>query len=600
MLKIKNVTAKNFMSVGNNTQAVGFDTDSLTLVLGHNLDLGGDGSRNGTGKTTIINALSFALYGEALTNIRKDNLINKTNGKGMMTTVDFEISGTEYRIERGRRPNVLKFYIDGVEPGDNEQQGDSRETQKEIEKIIGFPHNMFKHLIALNTYTEPFLSMKTNDQRDMIEQLLGITEISQKADVLKELLKNTRDSIKEEELRIKAVKSANSRVEKNVADIELKAKAWANQHNQKINELQSSLDTLQETDITMELDNHRKTADITQQYQKVQGLENELSILTTSSGRSEKTIQTLEANLVKADEGVCPACGQETAHLDTHDVYTKELIEDKEKEQKHLDEVTLKIDGLQEQIAEFGELPETPITFYSSMEDALGHMHNVETLTTQIGEKSKEENPYTEQVVQLKDTGIEDINYDLINDLTYLKEHQEFLYKLLTSKDSFIRKKIIDQNLQYLNYRLSHYLDKLGLPHDVKFNSDLSVDITEYGRDLDFDNLSRGERNRLILGMSWAFRDIFESLNQPMNLMCIDELVDSGMDTTGVENALAVLKKMGRESNKNVFLISHKEELQGRVNSVLYVVKEGGFTSYSNDIEIVDADSDVYRFKVKT
>ncbi len=600
MLKIKNVTAKNFMSVGNNTQAVGFDTDSLTLVLGHNLDLGGDGSRNGTGKTTIINALSFALYGEALTNIRKDNLINKTNGKGMMTTVDFEISGTEYRIERGRRPNVLKFYIDGVEPGDNEQQGDSRETQKEIEKIIGFPHNMFKHLIALNTYTEPFLSMKTNDQRDMIEQLLGITEISQKADVLKELLKNTRDSIKEEELRIKAVKSANSRVEKNVADIELKAKAWANQHNQKINELQSSLDTLQETDITMELDNHRKTADITQQYQKVQGLENELSILTTSSGRSEKTIQTLEANLVKADEGVCPACGQETAHLDTHEVYTKELIEDKEKEQKHLDEVTLKIDGLQEQIAEFGELPETPITFYSSMEDALGHMHNVETLTTQIGEKSKEENPYTEQVVQLKDTGIEDINYDLINDLTYLKEHQEFLYKLLTSKDSFIRKKIIDQNLQYLNYRLSHYLDKLGLPHDVKFNSDLSVDITEYGRDLDFDNLSRGERNRLILGMSWAFRDIFESLNQPMNLMCIDELVDSGMDTTGVENALAVLKKMGRESNKNVFLISHKEELQGRVNSVLYVVKEGGFTSYSNDIEIVDADSDVYRFKVKT
>ena len=600
MLKIKNVTAKNFMSVGNNTQAVGFDTDSLTLVLGHNLDLGGDGSRNGTGKTTIINALSFALYGEALTNIRKDNLINKTNSKGMMTTVDFEISGTEYRIERGRRPNVLKFYIDGVEPGDNEQQGDSRETQKEIEKIIGFPHNMFKHLIALNTYTEPFLSMKTNDQRDMIEQLLGITEISQKADVLKELLKNTRDSIKEEELRIKAVKSANSRVEKNVADIELKAKAWANQHNQKINELQSSLDTLQETDITMELDNHRKTTDITQQYQKVQGLENELSILTTSSGRSEKTIQTLEANLVKADEGVCPACGQETAHLDTHDVYTKELIEDKEKEQKHLDEVTLKIDGLQEQIAEFGELPETPITFYSSMEDALGHMHNVETLTTQIGEKSKEENPYTEQVVQLKDTGIEDINYDLINDLTYLKEHQEFLYKLLTSKDSFIRKKIIDQNLQYLNYRLSHYLDKLGLPHDVKFNSDLSVDITEYGRDLDFDNLSRGERNRLILGMSWAFRDIFESLNQPMNLMCIDELVDSGMDTTGVENALAVLKKMGRESNKNVFLISHKEELQGRVNSVLYVVKEGGFTSYSNDIEIVDADSDVYRFKVKT
>ena len=165
MLTIKNVTAKNFMSVGNNTQAVTFDTEQLTLVLGHNLDLGGDGSRNGTGKTTIINALSYGLYGEALTNIRRDNLINKTNGKGMIVTVDFDIDGREYRIERGRRPNTLKFYIDGVENADDEQQGDSRETQKEIERVIGFPHNMFKHLIALNTYTEPFLGMKANDQR---------------------------------------------------------------------------------------------------------------------------------------------------------------------------------------------------------------------------------------------------------------------------------------------------------------------------------------------------------------------------------------------------------------------------------------------------
>ena len=170
MLKIKNVSARNFMSVGNNTQAVNFDNCQLTLVLGHNLDMGGDGSRNGTGKTTIINALSYALYGEALTNIRRDNLINKTNAKGMMTTVEFESKGIDYRIERGRRPNVLKFLVNGENTVSEEQQGDSRETQKAIEKIIGFPHNMFKHLVALNTYSEPFLSMKTNDQRDMIEQ----------------------------------------------------------------------------------------------------------------------------------------------------------------------------------------------------------------------------------------------------------------------------------------------------------------------------------------------------------------------------------------------------------------------------------------------
>ena len=209
MLKIKNVSAKNFMSIGNTTQAVNFDGCQLTLVLGHNLDMGGDGSRNGTGKTTIINALSYALYGDALTNIRKDNLINKTNGKQMIVTVEFEIEGIEYRIERGRRPNVLKLMINGQDSSDGEQQGDSRETQKEIEKIIGFPHNMFKHLIALNTYTEPFLSMKANDQRDMIEQLLGITELSQKAEVLKERIKILQSSLKHNFVHLPSVFSIN-------------------------------------------------------------------------------------------------------------------------------------------------------------------------------------------------------------------------------------------------------------------------------------------------------------------------------------------------------------------------------------------------------
>lgn len=577
------------MSVGNNLQAVSFDTDSLTLVLGHNMDLGGDGSRNGTGKTTIINALSYALYGEALTNIRKDNLINKTNGKGMITTVDFEINGTEYRIERGRRPNVLKFFINGLESEDNEQQGDMRETQKEIEKVIGFPHNMFKHLIALNTYTEPFLSMRTNDQRDMIEQLLGITEISAKAEVLKDLLKNTRDSIKEEELRIQAVSSANKRVEQSIADIASRSKAWDKNKLDKVSALQTSLNTLQETDIKAELEAHRKITEITEKENKLVSLKGDLESRTTSMNRSDEKLSTLEANLQKAKDGVCPACEQSTAHLDTHEQYTKELQEEIKEEQKYNVDLVSKIREITGEIKLLGHIPDMPTTFYKNMEDALSHKHNVETLQEQIAEKELEQNPYIEQIEQLKESGLEEISYDLINEYTSLKEHQEFLYKLLTSKDSFIRKKIIDQNLQYLNYRLSHYLDKLGLPHDVKFNSDLTVDITEYGRDLDFDNLSRGERNRLILGMSWAFRDIYESLNQPMNLMCIDELVDSGMDTTGVENALAVLKKMGRESKKNVFLISHKEELQGRVNNVLYVVKEGGFTSYSNDIEIIDA-----------
>ena len=186
------------MSVGNTTQAVQFDRNDLTLVLGQNLDLGGDdtGARNGTGKTTIINALSYALYGAALTNIRKDNLINKTNGKNMLVTIEFEKDSIDYKIERGRKPNTMAFYVGGQEQQiTDESQGDSRETQAEIERMLGMSHDMFKHIVALNTYTEPFLALKANDQRAIIEQLLGITMLSEKADALKEQLKATKDTI---------------------------------------------------------------------------------------------------------------------------------------------------------------------------------------------------------------------------------------------------------------------------------------------------------------------------------------------------------------------------------------------------------------------
>jgi DNA repair exonuclease SbcCD ATPase subunit len=128
----------------------------------------------------------------------------------------------------------------------------------------------------------------------------------------------------------------------------------------------------------------------------------------------------------------------------------------------------------------------------------------------------------------------------------------------------------------------------MGLPHQVKFLNDLTVEITQLGQDLDFDNLSRGERNRLILSLSWAFRDVWENLYQHINLLFIDELIDSGMDSAGVEAGIGVLKKMARERNKNIYLISHKDELVGRVNNVLKVIKENGFTSYATDIDYVE------------
>lgn len=587
MLRIKNVSARNFLSIGAQTQAVNFDEAHLTLVLGHNADLGGTGARNGVGKTTIINALSYALYGEALTNIKRDNLINLTNGKNMMTTVDFEVNGKEYRIERGRKPNVLRFMIDGVEVQHDDAQGDSRETQKEINRLIGFPHEMFKHIVALNTYTEPFLSMKANDQRAMIEQLLGITDLSAKADILKELIRDTKDRIREEELTIAAINTSNERIKKNIAEIEARERLWDQQQQKKLSDMESALTELSAMDIAREIELHRENVDIIATCDRVRALKKERARASDSHKRSESRLAELLDNLENARNGVCPSCAQPTAHLDTHEAYQEKLIEKTLKEQEHLDKLTAQLSDIDTELTALKECQDPHETFYADLEQALAHKHNLDALAIQYAEKSEETNPYTDQVRSLSETGLQEINFDQINELTQLREHQEFLYKLLTSKDSFIRKKIIDQNIAYLNHRLGFYLEKIGLPHAVKFSNDLTTEITEYGRELDFDNLSRGERNRLILSLSWAFRDIFESLNQPMNLMCIDELIDSGLDTMGVENALGILKKMSRDNNKNIFLISHREELMGRVNNVLTVLKEGGFTSYNTSTEYV-------------
>ena len=143
----------------------------------------------------------------------------------------------------------------------------------------------------------------------------------------------------------------------------------------------------------------------------------------------------------------------------------------------------------------------------------------------------------------MSEQALTEISFDVINELTDLKEHQEFLLKLLTNKDSFIRKRIIDQNLSYLNLRLSEYLDKLGLPHQVKFINDLSVEISLLGNDLDWDGLSRGERTRLILALSWAFRDIFENNTHAINLVFVDELLDSGMAGDNVGLLLRGIEK---------------------------------------------------------
>ena len=590
MLTIKELTVKNFMSVGNQVQAIKFTDKSLVLVIGENMDLGGDdaGARNGTGKTTIINALSYVFFGEALTNIRRDNLVNKTNEKGMVVSVKFIKNNVEYTIERGRKPQIFKFYANDIEQNieSNEAQGENKETQLEINRLMGMTHAMFKNIIALNTYTQPFLSTKAAEQREIIEQLLGITLLSQKADLLKDKMKATKTELLEEKLKIDTRVASNEKIQETIESLKIRSSAWQSQKDENIINFKEAIAELDKVDITKELDAHKRLSKHNEMQTALRSLHKEKAYHEDSLTKAESTVEKTVKDLEFAEAAKCPTCEQEL-HDDKHEHLVGKLKTNLTESKEYTEKLTGDLAKIQQDMDAIGDIGSIPDTYYDTIDEAYNHKGSLKDLNRQLEQNETKEDPYAEQIEEMKKSAIQKVDYEVANDLEDLFRHQEFLYKLLTAKDSFIRTRIIEQNLTYLNQRLAHFLGKVKLPHTVTFQSDLTVTIEELGRELDFDNLSRGERNRLILSLSWAFRDVWESLYQKINLLFIDELIDAGMDISGVESSMAVLKDMSRTQKKNIFLISHKDELVSRVNSVLKVVKENGFTNYANDVDMI-------------
>lgn len=716
-LELIDLTLRNFLTVGNITQAVRLNSTALTLIMGINAETG---QRNGVGKSTIIFAISYVLYGEPISDMKLDNLVNNINAKNMLVTINFKKDGKTYRIERGRKPNVLKFFIDGKDQ--NEAKGENKSTQKDIETVIGMSHLLFTHLVGMNTYTDPFLKMKAAQQRELIEELLGISLLSQRDEVAKKLVSDSKRAIDIAQASIKATIDANSRIDTAIERTKNDAITWENSHKLRLINLQSALDRIESIDFDSELlkfdaiavyentvkelknelsklnltlDNDRKSivrikqdmkstsmmsnidgqvgrlqADLTKQETILKSnVDHKIRMLSQSIETSEEEINAyldtiashsveqshLESHL-ESDDHFCNACGQkyndETHLLEAkekivslieeririidinkknisrieHAIVIKErdidsieqdhknamqLAEDRiieiekeieqlfinqEKDNQLIDEKTkryeeelsfiqLSVEKTEADIAMINTditAMIKPVSPYRSKEEVWALRDQKDQLLRDIEAEYEKQNPHDQNIKNLESTK-EVISYDHLNNLRDDLMHEEFLHKLLSGKDSFIRKKIIDQNLYYLNSRINGYLEQIGLPHEVKFNSDLSVQISYMGNDYDYPQLSRGQQARLILSTNWAFRDIWENLNFPINLLFVDELLDSGMDDAGAEAGMGILNKMAREQKRNAFLVSHKEVFIGRVDHTLLVHLEDQFTRFETD-----------------
>lgn len=588
MLKFKKITIKNFFSVGNAPQEIALDDYALSLILGDNLDQGSNGNRNGVGKSTLLHALSYALYGQPVSNnIKLSNIINKTNKKNMLVELWFEKGGNKYQVRRGRSPNIFEFFVNDnlvKNPGENESQGENSVTQKELNKIVSLSQTLFKHILGISSKTVPFLNERAGTQKEIIEELLGITELSQKADLLKDLIKETRKQIEHEEFKIKVVKNQNEKTLQAIDDLKNKHRVWQSKYDREMSGITDTISRLMEVDIETEIANHKLITDYTV-------VEKDLRDATRNVNTEQNAYDSYERMFLKLQDDYenllnkkCHACGQDL-HDDKHESMVASIAKQLEDSAMNvqtqlgkLSEAESRKASKQDLFAAFGGKPGS--THYRSLDEAYEHRTNLHKAEMQLENHINQVNPYDDQIANLKATSLTEVDYTSLNDLVIMKDHQDFLLKLLTDKNSVIRKRIIEKNLGYLNSQLSHYLHKMGLPHTVKFLSDLSVEISLLGQDFDFDNLSTGESTRLILSLSMAFRDVYENTKGPMNILFIDELVDNGMDTAGGEAALSMLKYMARDNKKNIFLISHKDEFVARVNTVLLVTKENGFTDY--------------------
>ena len=619
MIKFKKLEIENFLSIGNNKQVLNFENDqgNLNLIMGENLDDMSSGiSRNGVGKTTILQALYYAIYGISINNnIKKDNLINKINKKNMKVCLEFEKDNVLYRIERGRKPNILNWYVnnklinnglevvnDDIYSNTMNEVEDSRNTQKEINKVIKISPNLFKYIIILNTNTESFLSLPFNIQRDLIEDLLGIKEISHKAEILKEKIKITEDLIKEEERNIYVKIEQNKKIENKIKELEIKKINWDKENKNEILKLKENLKKYKNFDLEKEY----MMFELKKYYEEIEkelkNFENKVLLLDEKINFNKIKIDSLrkeKEDILKKiedmDNEICPIClrkidedhNDHIKNIKNNMKNSLECIENSIKEllieTKKLNEEKnkiLKTDILENQknLDEIKEVLSNYKFNCKSIDELSNIKLNINDYELKLIELENKVNPYDEQIKNLNEMIIKDISYEYLNSLKNVHNVQKQLLKFLTNKDSFIRTRLIEQNLTFLNKQLKIYTKMLNMQYDINFRSDLSVDIKQFDFDYDFENLSRGEKTRLTLALNWAFRDLYESFNESTNLMFIDELIDNGLDNVGIELAIDILKKFSIEGKKNIYVISNREDLISRIDNIIYIVKENGFS----------------------
>lgn len=569
-IQFQAVHLKNFLSFGNNLTEIDLTYFGSTLIVGENMDAN---SNNGAGKTTIINAITYALFNKPFDNISLQRLINSTNNtKNTLMEVRLFLrkGDDEYEIYRCRGET---FNIQILCNGEDVTLDSVVGNDKFVQEIIGMSYELFTKIIIFSGNSTPFLMLPVSQQRAQIEELFNITLLTEKAVILKEKIKQTESDINVQEALIKQQENAVKVYLKQLKEAEERVKRWINEKWDKIEALKSSMDDVKDVDMDYERTLHETIKDLQKELAQVNS---EITLMSRDKNALDKEVAAMEKELEHLLEAKCPYCLQEYAGAEQKLEEKKTLYE--ETKAKHLELVVeLGVKSGEKKDLEHDLHTVKSEVKFASIEKALQVAATAASAAQRIKELESAENPHVEALEALKKTAAVEVDYDDLNALKKELDHQQFLLKLLTDKNSFIRRRIINQTIPFLNGRLNTYTKELGLQHIVKFDDDMSCTVSEYGRELDFGNLSSGEKKRVNMSLSLAFRDVLHHLHSKVNCLFIDE-IDASLDNSGVEAVFKLLKTKTRDDGLGLWIISHRPEAVGRFDRNMIVRKENGFS----------------------
>lgn len=582
MIVFKSVSIRNFLSYGNVPTIVILDRPGTTFISGEDLDRteSGEGS-NGVGKSAVLNAIAYAVYGKTVSSIHKDKLVNFINKKHMEVVVEFEKVGTTYRVTRARKMKVgaAGNYVILEENGKDITLDTVGNTNRKIEKIMGMPYELFVRIVAFSATNTPFLDLPVRshyaaNQTDIIEELFDLKSLSEKASLLKLQIVDTNTGLETHARRIELLEGEHARHQKQLVSAKRRVLNWEEQNDKEIAQIKRKLQRLEGVDF-----DQQRTL-----YEELNRIDDDLRSAMEkqrSAERKQKTyksaVEKKTAELTHLRDDRCPYCLQKYKNTEDKILETENELNFSRDEIVQLDAELDTINASIESLAATHKTTKAQITV-NDLEELAEIKSRSDYYQKRLTELERATNPFLEPLEELEQVKLDPIDKTDINKLQDKLNHQKFLLKLLTKKDSFVRKILLDKNIPFLNQRLSHYLQELGLPHNVEFTHEMTASISMFGRPLDFGNLSNGQRARVNLALSFAFGDVLQNMHEQVNICMLDEVLDVGLDAVGVQKAASMLKRKARSEKLSIYIISHRDELDSAFDHKMIVEMSKGFS----------------------